>query len=191
MSQVSLFSLSRQLTRFLYVLTSRWFQSSAMLKKPWFALMESLLHLLNQNDLALGADIVVHYATKYLGGHNDVLGGCVSGSTEIVSQVRMVHHVLGGTINPVKHVYYPGLKSHPEHELAKKQMTGFGGVVSFDSGSELTNICLSCKLIQNLIWILIKMIWKTSVPTMARSSIYMLISMCSSSLSDSTSMNIC
>ncbi|KAF5791435.1 putative cystathionine gamma-synthase [Helianthus annuus] len=129
---------------------------------------------LNQKALALGADIVVHSATKYLGGHNDVLGGCVSGSTDIVSQVRIVHHVLGGTINPnaayllirgmktlklriqqqnstaqrmaevleahpkVKHVYYPGLKSHPEHELAKKQMTGFGGVVSFEVDGDIT-----------------------------------------------------
>ncbi|XP_076901552.1 cystathionine gamma-synthase 1, chloroplastic-like [Bidens hawaiensis] len=128
---------------------------------------------LNQKALALGADIVVHSATKYLGGHNDVLGGCVSGSTEIVSQVRIVHHVLGGTINPnaayllirgmktlklrlqqqsstaqrmaevleahpkVKRVYYPGLQSHPEHELAKKQMTGYGGVVSFEVDGDL------------------------------------------------------
>ncbi|KAF5753655.1 putative cystathionine gamma-synthase [Helianthus annuus] len=55
---------------------------------------------LKQKALALGADIFVHSATKYLGVHNDVLGGCVSGSTEIASQVRMVHHVLGDTINP-------------------------------------------------------------------------------------------
>ncbi|KAI3726445.1 hypothetical protein L1987_66242 [Smallanthus sonchifolius] len=128
---------------------------------------------LNQKALALGADIVVHSATKYIGGHNDVIGGCVSSSTEIVSQVRNVHHVLGGTLNPnaayliirgmktlklrvqqqnstaqrmaevleahpkVKHVYYPGLPSHPEHELAKKQMTGFGGVVSFEVDGDL------------------------------------------------------
>ncbi|KAL8217812.1 hypothetical protein R6Q57_021185 [Mikania cordata] len=129
---------------------------------------------LNQKALALGADIILHSATKYLGGHNDVLAGCVSGSTEIISQIRNVHHVLGGTLNPnaayliirgmktlklrvqqqnstaqrmaelleahpkVKHVYYPGLKSHPEHELAKKQMTGFGGVVSFEVDGDLT-----------------------------------------------------
>ncbi|XP_076894328.1 cystathionine gamma-synthase 1, chloroplastic-like [Bidens hawaiensis] len=128
---------------------------------------------LNQKALALGADIILHSATKYLGGHNDVLAGCISGSTEIVSQVRNVHHVLGGTLNPnaayliirgmktlklrvqqqnstaqrmaglleahpkVKRVYYPGLKSHPEHELAKKQMTGFGGVVSFEVDGDL------------------------------------------------------
>ncbi|KAI3777256.1 hypothetical protein L1987_47054 [Smallanthus sonchifolius] len=129
---------------------------------------------LNQKALALGADIILHSATKYLGGHNDVLAGCVSGSTEIISQIRNVHHVLGGTLNPnaayliirgmktlklrvqqqnstaqrmaelleahpkVKRVYYPGLKSHPEHELAKKQMTGFGGVVSFEVDGDLT-----------------------------------------------------
>ncbi|XP_076911524.1 cystathionine gamma-synthase 1, chloroplastic-like [Bidens hawaiensis] len=128
---------------------------------------------LNQKALALGADIILHSATKYLGGHNDVLAGCISGSTEIVSQVRNVHHVLGGTLNPnaayliirgmktlklrvqqqnstaqrmaelleahpkVRRVYYPGLKSHPEHELAKKQMTGFGGVVSFEVDGDL------------------------------------------------------
>ncbi|XP_071713817.1 cystathionine gamma-synthase 1, chloroplastic-like [Rutidosis leptorrhynchoides] len=122
---------------------------------------------LNQKALALGADIVLHSATKYIGGHNDVLGGCVSGSTEIISQIRNLHHVLGGALNPnaaylfirgmktmklrvqqqnstaqrmaevleahpkVKHVYYPGLPSHPEHHIAKKQMTGYGGVVSF------------------------------------------------------------
>ncbi|KAK9054203.1 hypothetical protein SSX86_025281 [Deinandra increscens subsp. villosa] len=129
---------------------------------------------LNQKALALGADIILHSATKYLGGHNDVLGGCVSGSTEVISQIRNVHHVLGGTLNPnaayllirgmktlklrvqqqnstaqrmaelleahpkVKHVYYPGLQSHPEHELAKKQMTGFGGVVSFEVDGDIT-----------------------------------------------------
>ncbi|KAF5780293.1 putative cystathionine gamma-synthase [Helianthus annuus] len=129
---------------------------------------------LNQKALALGADIILHSATKYLGGHNDVLGGCISGSTEIISQVRNMHHVLGGTLNPnaayliirgmktlklrvqqqnstaqrmaelleahpkVKRVYYPGLKSHPEHELAKKQMTGFGGVVSFEVDGDIT-----------------------------------------------------
>ncbi|KAI7739374.1 hypothetical protein M8C21_010717 [Ambrosia artemisiifolia] len=128
---------------------------------------------LNQKALALGADIILHSATKFLGGHNDVLAGCVSGTTEIISQVRNVHHVLGGTLNPnaayliirgmktlklrvqqqnstaqrmaelleahpkVKHVYYPGLKSHPEHEIAKKQMTGFGGVVSFEVDGDL------------------------------------------------------
>ncbi|XP_015946124.2 LOW QUALITY PROTEIN: cystathionine gamma-synthase 1, chloroplastic [Arachis duranensis] len=128
---------------------------------------------LNQKALALGADLVVHSATKYIAGHNDVLGGCISGPDKLVSQIRNLHHVLGGTLNPnaayliirgmktlhlrvqqqnstglrmakileahpkVKRVYYPGLPSHPEHELAKRQMTGFGGVVSFEIDGDL------------------------------------------------------
>jgi len=128
---------------------------------------------LNQKALALGADLVLHSATKYLGGHNDVLGGCLSGSEKLVTEVRTLHHVLGGALNPnaaylilrgmktlhlrvqqqnstalrmaklleahpkVAHVYYPGLPSHPEHELAMKQMTGFGGVVSFEVDGDL------------------------------------------------------
>ncbi|KAL2329939.1 hypothetical protein Fmac_017520 [Flemingia macrophylla] len=128
---------------------------------------------LNQKALALGADLILHSLTKYMGGHHDVLGGCISGSTKVVSQIRTLHHVLGGTLNPnaaylfirgmktlhlrvqqqnstamrmaeileahpkVKRVYYPGLPSHPEHELAKRQMTGFGGVVSFEIDGDL------------------------------------------------------
>ncbi|GMY13723.1 cystathionine gamma-synthase 1, chloroplastic [Fagus crenata] len=128
---------------------------------------------LNQKALALGADLVLHSATKYLGGHNDVLAGCISGSLKLVTEVRNLHHVIGGALNPnaaylilrgmktlhlriqqqnstalrmaklleahpkVKRVYYPGLQSHPEHELAMKQMTGFGGVVSFEVDGDL------------------------------------------------------
>ncbi|XP_014498014.1 cystathionine gamma-synthase 1, chloroplastic [Vigna radiata var. radiata] len=128
---------------------------------------------LNQKALALGADLILHSLTKYMSGHHDVLGGCISGSTKVVSQIRTFHHILGGTLNPnaayllirgmktlhlrvqqqnstgmgmakileahpkVKRVYYPGLPSHPEHELAKRQMTGFGGVVSFEIDGDL------------------------------------------------------
>ncbi|XP_021721423.1 cystathionine gamma-synthase 1, chloroplastic-like [Chenopodium quinoa] len=128
---------------------------------------------LNQKALALGADLVVHSMTKFIGGHNDVLGGCISGSLNLISAIRNMHHILGGTLNPnaayliirgmktlhlrvqqqnttamrmaevleahpkVKRVYYPGLPSHPEHELAKRQMTGFGGVVSFEIDGDL------------------------------------------------------
>ncbi|KAM3238678.1 cystathionine gamma-synthase 1, chloroplastic isoform X1 [Capsicum annuum] len=128
---------------------------------------------LNQKVLALGADLVVHSATKYLGGHNDVLGGCISGPDKLVSAVRNLHYILGGALNPnaayliirgmktlhlrvqqqnstaqriaeileahpkVRCVYYPGLSSHPEHHLAKRQMTGFGGVVSFEVDGDL------------------------------------------------------
>ncbi|XP_066392691.1 cystathionine gamma-synthase 1, chloroplastic-like [Miscanthus floridulus] len=123
---------------------------------------------INQKALTLGADLVIHSATKYIAGHNDVIGGCVSGRDELVSKVRTYHHVVGGVLNPnaaylilrgmktlhlrvqcqnntalrmaqfleehpkIAHVYYPGLPSHPEHHIAKSQMTGFGGVVSFE-----------------------------------------------------------
>ncbi|KAL1538725.1 cAMP-dependent protein kinase regulatory subunit Cgs1 [Salvia divinorum] len=128
---------------------------------------------MNQKALALGADIVVHSATKYIAGHNDVLAGTISGPEKLVSVVRNLHHVLGGALNPnaayliirgmktlhlrvqqqnstaqrmaeileahpkIRCVYYPGLASHPEHQLAKKQMTGFGGVVSFEVDGDL------------------------------------------------------
>ncbi|KAK2972431.1 hypothetical protein RJ640_003857, partial [Escallonia rubra] len=128
---------------------------------------------LNQKALALGADIVLHSATKYIAGHNDVLAGCISGSEKLIAPVRMLHNVLGGALNPnaayliirgmktlhlriqqqnttalkmarlleahpeVSRVYYPGLASHPEHYLAKRQMTGFGGVVSFEINGDL------------------------------------------------------
>ncbi|KAF7135339.1 hypothetical protein RHSIM_Rhsim08G0071000 [Rhododendron simsii] len=128
---------------------------------------------LNQKALSLGADIVLHSATKYIGGHNDVIAGCISGSEKLISAVRNLHHILGGLINPnaayliirgmktlhlriqqqnstglrmaeileahpkVNCVYYPGLPSHPEHHLAKRQMTGFGGVVSFEVDGDL------------------------------------------------------
>ncbi|KAM7268762.1 hypothetical protein ACFE04_010928 [Oxalis oulophora] len=128
---------------------------------------------INQKALALGADLIVHSATKFIGGHNDVLAGCISGSEKLVTEIRVLHHILGGTLNPnaayliirgmktlhlrvqqqnstamrmaeileahpkVTHVYYPGLPSHPEHEIAKRQMTGFGGVVSFEVDGDL------------------------------------------------------
>jgi len=117
---------------------------------------------------ALGADLVVHSATKYLGGHHDVLAGVVCGSRALVSAVRDLRGVLGGVCDPhaaflvargtktlalrvakasatalevarfleahpkVERVWYPGLASHPDHEVAARQMSGgFGGVVSF------------------------------------------------------------
>jgi len=127
----------------------------------------------NQKALALGADIVLQSATKFLGGHNDVIAGCISGSEELVSKVRYLHHIFGGVLNPnaayhiirgiktlhlrVQHqnslalrmaeileahpkiirVHYPGLPSHPEHHIAKRQMSGFGGVVSFEVAGDL------------------------------------------------------
>ncbi|ERN19542.1 cystathionine gamma-synthase 1, chloroplastic [Amborella trichopoda] len=127
----------------------------------------------NQKALPLGADLVVHSATKYIAGHNDVIAGCISGSKKLVETVRALHHVLGGVLNPnaaymiirgmktlhlrvqqhnltamrmarlleahpkITRVYYPGLPSHPEHHIASRQMTGFGGVVSFEVAGDL------------------------------------------------------
>lgn len=128
---------------------------------------------INQQALALGADLVIHSATKYLAGHNDVLAGCIAGTSELVGSVRALQNVLGGVIDPhasylllrgmktlgirverqnasaleiarrleahpkIKQVHYPGLESHPDHEIAKAQMRGFGGVISFHVDGDL------------------------------------------------------
>lgn len=121
-----------------------------------------------QQPLALGADIVVHSTTKYIGGHSDVVGGAALTSNKDYYDVIKFHqNAVGGVPGPsdawltmrgaktlairmrehaknaqavaefleahreVERVYYPGLASHPQHELAKRQMTGFGGMVSF------------------------------------------------------------
>ena len=119
-----------------------------------------------QQPLHLGADLVLHSTTKYLGGHSDVVGGCLVGGAELVKQVKFHQNASGGTPGPfdcyltlrgvktlalrmekhcqnarhladwlahhpkVEQVYFPGLKSHPGHALAKKQMRDFGGMVS-------------------------------------------------------------
>lgn len=124
-----------------------------------------------QNPLDLGADIVVHSATKYLGGHSDVIHGAVIAKTaELASQLHFLQNAVGAVPGPqdcflvlrgiktlhirveracqnaakiaeflnqhskVSQVYYPGFESHPGHEVAKKQMRMFGGMVSFDLG---------------------------------------------------------
>ncbi|WP_191560761.1 bifunctional cystathionine gamma-lyase/homocysteine desulfhydrase [Metabacillus idriensis] len=126
-----------------------------------------------QNPLTKGADIVVHSATKYIGGHSDVVGGLVVvNSAELAEQLHFVQNSTGGVLGPqdswllirgiktlalrmeahekntraivefltqhpaVSKVFYPGLIDHPNHEIAKKQAGGFGGMVSFDVGSE-------------------------------------------------------
>ncbi len=122
---------------------------------------------LNQNPLALGVDLVLHSATKFLGGHADALGGIVCGREELVKQIYHHREITGAALDPmaaylllrgmktlhlrIRHqnesamkiakflerhpkvsaVFYPGLKSHPGHALARKQMRGFGGVLSF------------------------------------------------------------
>jgi methionine-gamma-lyase len=125
----------------------------------------------NQRPLALGVDLVVHSASKYLGGHADLVGGIIVGSTEIIDRARWkTNKLLGGVISPltawlilrgirtlplrmerhnrnaqamaeflidhpkVRDVHYPGLQAHPQHGVARRQMSGFGGMVAFDVG---------------------------------------------------------
>ena len=122
---------------------------------------------INQLPLSLGADLVVHSATKFLGGHADALGGVVVGREDLVGKVFAYREINGATLDPmaaylllrgmktldlrvkrqaenamavatmlegharITGVNYPGLASHPQHEIAAAQMTGFGGMLSF------------------------------------------------------------
>lgn len=122
---------------------------------------------INSNPLALGADLVLHSATKFLGGHADALGGVVCGSADLVERVYHFREINGATLDPmaaylllrgmktlalrirqqnqsalaiarfleahpaVSRVFYPGLESHENHDIAARQMRGFGGVLSF------------------------------------------------------------
>lgn len=122
---------------------------------------------INQQPIALGADLVVHSATKFLGGHADALGGVLCGRRDLVETVFHYREIAGAALHPsaafllirgmktlelrvqrqnenalqiarflethekVDQVFYPGLESHPFHEVARGQMKGFGGVLSF------------------------------------------------------------
>lgn len=121
----------------------------------------------NLRPLDYGVDYVLHAATKYLGGHNDLLAGVLVGSSEKLEPVRKLRGIMGAVNSPqniyllqrglktfelrmqrhnengqhvaeflanhprVEKVYYPGLKTHPGHEIAAKQMRGFGGLITF------------------------------------------------------------
>ena len=123
---------------------------------------------INQNPIELGADVVLHSATKYLNGHADLIAGAAVASKERAHSIKMMRRELGGTLDPlpawlilrgmktmairvrqqnanamalaeflsshkrVAAVHYPGLKTHPQHQLARKQMKGFGGMMSFE-----------------------------------------------------------
>lgn len=136
-----------------------------------------------QQPIALGADIVVHSATKYIGGHSDVVAGLVVvNSEQLATDLHFVQNSVGAVLGPqdswllmrgiktlglrmeehhsnaqriaeflnnheaIGKVYYPGLADHPGHELMKKQTTGFGGMISFDVGSEAKADQLLAKL---------------------------------------------
>lgn len=127
---------------------------------------------INQNPLSLGADLVVHSATKYLGGHADALGGAVCGRKELVEAIYHYREINGATLHPeaaylllrgmktlalrierqnenamkvarylaghasVSRVFYPGLVDHEHHDVAARQMRGFGGMLSFQLASD-------------------------------------------------------
>jgi cystathionine gamma-synthase len=122
---------------------------------------------INQNPLALGADLVLHSATKFLGGHSDAMGGVVCGKAGLIEQLFHFREINGASLDPmsaflltrglrtlelrvqrqnqsaqkiaeflaghaaIDEVFYPGLPSHPGHAIARRQMRGFGGVLSF------------------------------------------------------------
>ena len=122
---------------------------------------------INQNPLQLGADLVLHSATKFLGGHADALGGVICGPKDLIDQIYHYREINGATLHPmasylilrgmktlhlrikqqnesalkiaqyleshpaIGRVYYPGLASHEGHQIARQQMRGFGGMLSF------------------------------------------------------------
>jgi len=122
---------------------------------------------INQNPLALGADLVIHSASKFLGGHADALGGVLCGTKELVRRVYQFRAINGAVLSPgdayrllrgmktlgirierqnasamkiaqyltghaaVDRVFYPGLPDHEHHDIAKRQMRGYGGMLSF------------------------------------------------------------
>jgi cystathionine gamma-synthase len=122
---------------------------------------------INQHPLELGSDLVIHSATKFLGGHADALGGVVCGRKDLVNQIYHFREINGACLEPmsaylllrgmktlhlrvrqqnenalqiarflqahpkVVKVFYPGLETHENHEIARRQMAGFGGVLSF------------------------------------------------------------
>ncbi len=123
---------------------------------------------INQRPIEFGIDLVLHSATKYLSGHNDLLAGSIAGSESLISLLRQQLWMFGAVLDPhnayllirglktlalrvqrqnetaqrvaefleahpaIERVWYPGLASHPDHEVAARQMSGFGGVVTFE-----------------------------------------------------------
>jgi cystathionine gamma-synthase len=128
---------------------------------------------INQRPLEFGVDLVIHSATKYLGGHNDLLAGAAIGSEYMMAGLRETQGMIGAISDPntaylllrglktldlrvtrqnetglkvarfmeehpaIRRVYYPGLPSHPDYAVAREQMSGFGGVISFELDADL------------------------------------------------------
>ena len=123
---------------------------------------------INQRPLDFGVDLVIHSATKYLGGHNDLMAGAVCGKAPLVEAIGEYQRITGSIVDPntsfllirglktlalrvvrqndtaltvarfldahakIRQVFYPGLESHVDHGVAKEQMRGFGGLISFE-----------------------------------------------------------
>lgn len=130
-----------------------------------------------QKPLELGADLVLHSATKFLGGHADALGGVVCGPSDLIEPIYHFREINGAALDPmaaylllrgmktldlrvhrqsasalkiarhleshqkIEQVFYPGLESHPQHEVAKSQMKAFGGILSFSIKGGFEAVC--------------------------------------------------
>ena len=139
----------------------------------WSMIDNTFASPVNQNPIAFGIDIVLHSATKYLGGHSDICAGAVLGSKASIERLFLSAKNFGGSLSDytvwllersiktlflrvqaqntnaknvaefleneswVDQVFYPGLSNHPNHELAKKQMHGFGGMLSINLNAQL------------------------------------------------------
>jgi cystathionine beta-lyase/cystathionine gamma-synthase len=137
------------------------------------ALDATLATPLGQDAIGAGFDLILHSATKYLGGHDDLVAGVVLGSRERLAPIRARRRITGTNCDPhtawllgrglltlalrwerqcanalelarrldahpsVPHVHYPGLPSHPHHELALRQMPEFGAILAFEAGPDL------------------------------------------------------
>ncbi|TMK96778.1 MAG: cystathionine gamma-synthase [Actinobacteria bacterium] len=151
----------------------------------WCAVDNTFASPYLQQPLKLGADAVIHSATKYLGGHSDVVGGAiVTAQAEMHERLAFLQNAVGGVPGPldcflvlrglktlalrmeahcrnaqrlatflsahprVRKTYYPGLPDHPGHDIAKRQMRGFGGMVSFETETEqeALDVCGKTKL---------------------------------------------
>jgi cystathionine beta-lyase/cystathionine gamma-synthase len=136
----------------------------------------------NQRPLKLGADLVMHSATKYLNGHSDVTAGALIGSAALIDRLQPARKLFGGVLEPasayalarglktlhvrvarqnetagrvaawlsshprVTRVFYPGLAAHPDHDIARRQMSGFGGMVTF----EVADYASACRVFDRL-----------------------------------------
>ncbi len=137
----------------------------------------------NINPIKLGADIVIHSASKFISGHNNVISGLAAGRSDLMEKIDAMRRTLGTSLDPnsafltdngmktlnlrmekinnnsmeiakflnsnkkVKNVIYPGLESHPDHEIAKEYMRGYSGIIDFEINGDVNNFFKKLKLI--------------------------------------------